>query len=694
MKKKPIIIVCILFLLVISGFIVNTSADTSATYTVHRVLSNGTFGSALLTTTNFDEAYAKMRQEATSSPNVVVRSNISKSPLQIVAADRARVQSYPYRSGSTSAAPVASNTLKIFEDTSLSSRLTYIPAHYQMFYYETKKNGSSLVADVQINGVRGYVDINQIDIIPLLYFEQNLSLLLGGNENYYGPRGETPEEPYLQKVVLDYYDVVYDSSAKTYDIRVNVNRTYPSLSKGVTTFGIAPTWMPVGKYYSADGLTYYTDPELKNAVNNGKAYYSYYQWLPLRSQSNITAADLNYYITKIGYQSNPNLPKYSVIVGNEQKFVDAANKYGFNVLLLFSQAAIESTYGSSKYAVERYNLIGWNATDSNPNNATYFDSLDHFLERYLGEFLRGYLWISDWRNEGFSFGNKGSGIGVQYASDPYYGMKIAQISYYIDYNAGFKDFEKYQLALVDTSTSVELLKGKSQSSGTWYSIPAGRNNQVITVLENSSGYIKTNLSTPIRNGVIANEAIPVNLSEIIGYVSSTKVKLIDFKNGTDIGANPSNPGNPDPEGPTVTDQNKKYKVNTGDGTTLNLRSSWSSSSSSLARIPDGTVVTSTGIVSNGWIRINYNGTVGYISGDYAVEYTEPPIENPVMKGDLNGDGKITSIDGLRMIKYLAGEITLDTNAMKAADLNGDGKVTSIDGLRMIKYLANEIASFD
>lgn len=54
-------------------------------------------------------------------------------------------------------------------------------------------------------------------------------------------------------------------------------------------------------------------------------------------------------------------------------------------------------------------------------------------------------------------------------------------------------------------------------------------------------------------------------------------------------------------------------------------------------------------------------------------------------GDVNGDGKVTKADLLRLQKYLA-KWKVDINEA-AADCNGDGKISKADLLRLQKYLA-------
>ena len=84
---------------------------------------------------------------------------------------------------------------------------------------------------------------------------------------------------------------------------------------------------------------------------------------------------------------------------------------------------------------------------------------------------------------------------------------------------------------------------------------------------------------------------------------------------------------------------------------------------------DGTA--KSGNVATGDIVRLYSGNV--MCAEYPV----------VVQGDVNGDGKDTSID-LRMIqKHILGVTAVRGYALSASDVNGDGKVSSID-LRMIQ----------
>ncbi len=57
----------------------------------------------------------------------------------------------------------------------------------------------------------------------------------------------------------------------------------------------------------------------------------------------------------------------------------------------------------------------------------------------------------------------------------------------------------------------------------------------------------------------------------------------------------------------------------------------------------------------------------------------------VKLGDLNGDAKVNTVDGLNALKYDVGLWKLDENQKKALDVNRDGKVNTVDGLVLLKY---------
>jgi len=219
-----------------------------------------------------------------------------------------------------------------------------------------------------------------------------------------------------------------------------------------TTLGTAPSWMQAGKkYYSFNGI-YFTDTPDKlgqydartNAINAQDPYYDYYLYQPARTKTSLSAEQLN--------------TAFNTLVKNKQtkmtntgaNFIAAQNKYGVNALLMFAMGIHESAYGQSKFAVDRNNLFGVDAVDSNPGAAASFPSIVEGIQEqgnYLSWVYADAEYESGVNYYGSNLGTKSSGMNVKYASDPYWGEKIANHYARIDRMVGAPDYQKYNLAI-------------------------------------------------------------------------------------------------------------------------------------------------------------------------------------------------------------------------------------------------------
>ena len=56
------------------------------------------------------------------------------------------------------------------------------------------------------------------------------------------------------------------------------------------------------------------------------------------------------------------------------------------------------------------------------------------------------------------------------------------------------------------------------------------------------------------------------------------------------------------------------------------------------------------------------------------------------RGDLNGDGKITALDIVKLQRLIVGLDALDSNVLAIADINGDGKVTALDIVKIQRHI--------
>ncbi len=64
----------------------------------------------------------------------------------------------------------------------------------------------------------------------------------------------------------------------------------------------------------------------------------------------------------------------------------------------------------------------------------------------------------------------------------------------------------------------------------------------------------------------------------------------------------------------------------------------------------------------------------------------------VIVGDLDRDARINSQDVRVMLVHIVGTRPLDALGMKQADINGDGKVNTIDAHALLKWIAYDAAS--
>lgn len=368
--------------------------------------------------------------------DAVVRHINSFSPTKIIAMNSGVVYSYPTRSQSV--------TINIYQNENNSGKRTYVTMHREMAYfglYSYNEQGSGKIK-VNLNGFDGYADLQNVDLIPIKFIKREIPIYLGGNDTLKN------EQPFATRIYQGHYDVVQNGNYKDLVYVAHSgwsNNGWPARYTFVV--GPAANWMNVGDvYYSYNGYDLYRDREYRQKINT---YYSYYNYLPFRTKTKIKSSTFNQLLERVGKSSNSKLMN----IGNE--LLNYQEQYGMNAALVFAMACLESAYGTSRFALERNNLFGWKAYDSNVNAASYFNSPADGIREHMGINLRGYLDINDYRFFGMHLGNKGSGLNVNYASDPYWGYKIAAIAYELDktdnnFNGQLTDFNQYSLGMINT----------------------------------------------------------------------------------------------------------------------------------------------------------------------------------------------------------------------------------------------------
>ena len=217
---------------------------------------------------------------------------------------------------------------------------------------------------------------------------------------------------------------------------------------------LAPEYLESGvRYYSYDNHYFYTDfrtmtddlrnNTYENAINKETPYYNYYQYLSFRSKSNYTAEELNSYISQ-------NASSSSGLYNTGQDFINAQDSVFINAAMELAFAIHESGWGNSQIAKDKNNLFGINAYDSDPyNSATSFDTVQDCIEYHVQYFLgTRYFDPAYYVSYGTNFGNKYQGMNYKYASDAFWGEKIAKHYYRLDKALGFKDRNSTKIALL------------------------------------------------------------------------------------------------------------------------------------------------------------------------------------------------------------------------------------------------------
>lgn len=224
-------------------------------------------------------------------------------------------------------------------------------------------------------------------------------------------------------------------------------------------FGKAPSFMKQNeKYYSWNGI-YFSNG---NGSSKGDAY-NYYQFLPARAQTQYTAQEIDTYIMNklaeiesTGATLYKDATKKSKLIGLGQTLKDVEAKSQINAMLILSLAQHESAYGMSEHAQKLNNLFGLYVYDTNPLNKN-FDSIADNINELVDKFLQP-NYINPGGTPGKNFangavvGSKALGFNVKYASDPFWGAKIAGHYYRAEKALGFKDANKpYTIGLTTTN---------------------------------------------------------------------------------------------------------------------------------------------------------------------------------------------------------------------------------------------------
>ncbi|MGE6257313.1 S-layer homology domain-containing protein [Heyndrickxia sporothermodurans] len=316
----------------------------------------------------------------------------------------------------------------VYKEKTLKTSKTYVSAGTELKFFEAEDGWSK----IQAGDMKGYVSTSKLNLIPNVL---------------------NTERSYYQNVQGNLVHYIYNPLTKS-----TISYIY----------GSAPAFLKAGtKYYSWNGSRF----ETKSGKLVGEAY-QYFNRVPLYTKTQYSAKKLDQFIKA----KNPKSP----FVGLGSAFKEAEKKYNINALYFMSHAILESGWGSSAIAKDKHNLFGLGAIDSSPYESAkkfknYKSGILEAANKYV---VPGYFDQASWKYSGAFLGNKGMGMNVRYASDPYWGQKIAGLMYQADlylsqkYNMK-KERNKYSLA-ISTTPNVNVRKNptvpKLLSNNRLYSI--------------------------------------------------------------------------------------------------------------------------------------------------------------------------------------------------------------------------------
>lgn len=289
-------------------------------------------------------------------------------------------------------------------------------------------------------------------------------------------------------------------------------------------------------YYSYDGHYFYASYNrmiddykngvYSNSVNSNNPYYNYFQYLPARSKTSLTASQLDQYTIQM-VSSGKLLNSGSSLISNQ-------NTYGVNALIMYANAALESGWGQSQIAINRNNLFGHGAVDSNPYyGANGYASVDDCVKYHAKMFIsEGYCDPKDYsgRYYGSHLGDKESGINVKYASDPYWGEKIAHICWSVQNGLGVNEVNKYTLGIANSNVAFYTNPDSNLlfNSGNFSSYP-------IILLSKSNGYYKVQSDPTLNENrtSITQDKGEYNFDRYYAFINANSVYALNSVTNSD-----------------------------------------------------------------------------------------------------------------------------------------------------------------
>ncbi|NYF23836.1 S-layer homology domain-containing protein [Sporosarcina sp. JAI121] len=300
----------------------------------------------------------------------------------------------------------------LYSNANFSNEVTYVQKGYEMKYIGSSPERVIL----EVGGLTYYAKPNEVDLVP--------TELVKGADSYKVTDG-----------VLYHYP--YNNLTKKY---------------GEYSIGPAAPSMKNGKSYTSSDGVHFEEEFTKIKIT----HYPYFQFQSVRQPTSYSGAELDYFITEVlkdrkntGIARYKDAPTKSKLIGLGSYLKTIEKKHQVNALFVLATAIHESDYGISTNAQTKNNIFGIKVFDSSPDKGETYarpeNSVDAFITRYANLNYANPLGAYSY---GAVPGNKAVGFNVKYASDPYWGSKIAGHMWRIDTFLGKKDYNLADLGSI------------------------------------------------------------------------------------------------------------------------------------------------------------------------------------------------------------------------------------------------------
>lgn len=426
-------------------------------------------------------------------------------------------------------------------------------------------------AKIKISGFTGWIDINAGTIVPLSLMNGNVIQITGKGVNvrssystsssslgkcdgmsfvysetkvsggytwykinYNGKVGWVAYNTEWAQLIDNTLETYYNDYSATGNLihHYDYYLSSGSVNNYFTNLGPSPSWMKKdGVYYSFDGNYFYTsvltmlddyrNNRITNSSNASSPHYPYYLYLPNRAKSTVTAEALDAQITNTA----------SKLYGQGKYFKEAEELYGMNALSAFSTAKNESASGTSTLAMNKNNVFGYGAYDSCPYDcAKSYASVRDSIMDYAKNGLTSYMTAGASYYFGTHSGNKLSGRAVKYASDPYWGEKMAHNALLTDKNQNYKDYlyntigvtanGKYNVSVYKEANTNTVLY-KMQNKNTNFKLY----NLSVTVIDKINGFYKVYADSSDGYGYIKESDLYVSNKQPVITANDQTIQL-------------------------------------------------------------------------------------------------------------------------------------------------------------------------